>query len=505
MTYRSFKSPGIAATLALLAFTLPATEAAAAACSEGQTKACTTPDGGPGIMTCEWPGWGECMPTTWDPYWDPFGSVDEVSLNPSMTHVTVRGWTIDRSSFANPIQVRVTVDGQERAVQLANTYRPDVGAAYGGAGDFHGYFIQIPAEKWGHHTVCVEGINVGAGRNATIRCRSYTIEGKVTTEWGEDDVTRCVDDPVQAINTLPRSQGTDIGFYTSTSSEGLGYFFGDPHLQSIQRLAVGDGRHFIVSRSGSMAFYVVEMGSQNTEGQPFGGIGPEDRVVHRQWSNTVYDHAGGIQTLGTLVAVPYSGDIGAFIKFFDMSDPANPYNVIDMWDGLSQPWNHAGAVALARLANDRIAMIVGESDSDYLNFYVGDSGPWGWTHHYRWHESQLRTAIPGDTEFGNYQSLNFVTRCGDGALFLVGLHQNSWTGDDWVDLFRVEVTGSGSTRGAVLTKVAKRHLICDDQCNLDASGGTYVTPDGRLIVYGTEHSATGPKLNGVRSVTARQF
>ena len=30
------------------------------------------------------------------------------------------------------------------------------------------------------------------------------------------------------------------------------------------------------------------------------------------------------------------------------------------------------------------------------------------------------------------------------------------------------------------------------QCNLAAAGGTYVDPDGQLIVYGTEHRADGP-------------
>lgn len=495
MTDRSIQSPMFTAAFALLALTFSPADAAAAACKDGQTKSCVTADGCPGTMWCEWPGWGECLQSG-SCVVDPFGNLDVVQLSPGADQIRVAGWAIDQNSPTTPLSVRISVDGVARVQLSANGHRPDVGSAYPDAGSLHGFDTTLPAEAWGRHAVCVEAFNVGAGANAFLGCRYYTIQGKVSEEWGRPDVTRCVADPVGAINNLPRV-GNNIGFLTSTSSEGLGYMLLTPHLQSVQRLAYGDGRHLVVSRSGSLAFYVVEMAGQNTLGLPFGGLTQSDHVVHREPAPSLdFDHAGGIQTLGTLLAVPYSSDDEAFLRFYDLSTPASPVMLHEWEDPV---FSHAGAVALARLANDFVFMIVGEEDSEYLNFYIGTADPPDFVHLQRWRDRDAQTEI-GDDEFASYQSLNLVTRCGDGQMFLVGMDRDG-SGDDWVDLFRVNVTRDSAS----LTKVAKRNIVCSGQCNLDASGGTYVAPDGRLMVYATEHGASGPTLNGVRSVTARQF
>ena len=91
----------------------------------------------------------------------------------------------------------------------------------------------------------------------------------------------------------------------------------------------------------------------------------------------------------------------------------------------------------------------------------------------------------------------------------MGTDQNT-VGQDGVDLFRVEFrydpfTHSGPDARVVLTKVAKNHLSCGGDCNLDASGGVYVAPSGQLLLYGTEHEAGGNKVNGQFTVRAGQF
>ena len=85
--------------------------------------------------------------------------------------------------------------------------------------------------------------------------------------------------------------------------------------------------------------------------------------------------------------------------------------------GLGIEADEAGAVALARLRNNRILMAVGRAESNMLDFYVsGSDQPTGWSYRDTWWQSEPHTTLPdGDDEFGDYQGLSFVTRCGDGA------------------------------------------------------------------------------------------
>ncbi len=94
---------------------------------------------------------------------------------------------------------------------------------------------------------------------------------------------------------------------------------------------------------------------------------------------------------------------------------------------------------------------------------------------------------------------NLVTQC-DGSLFVVGAHntKRSGRGHDWVDWYSVTI-GPNNTVG--VAKIGKHHLYFDypegssgksRHCNLQAAGGTYVDPDGRLLFYSTEHDNDGP-------------
>lgn len=492
---------------------------ARAACEDGAVISCTTSDGCPGFKECDGLHWGICealVDCHAPPGYNPRGYLDVGSLDGSATNLSVIGWAFDQDTFQSPIQVRIRVDGHVRATVWANQSRPDVGAAFPGAGDYHGFSTLLPADSVGQHSLCVEAVNVAGGSDVTIGCKSYTIAGKVTTTWGLGDVTRCVQDPIQAISSLPTT-GQNFGFTTSASSEGLVYFPGSPHLQGVTRLAFGLGQHMVVSRNGSWAFYVVKIETQGFFGAPFDhDTWWGDRVVLRMDNDpdVGLDHAGGIQSLGTLLAVPnenhQTDDPGipledrTHVDFYDMTNPESPQHLgILGRDVLAS--TEAGAVAMARLTNNRILLAVGRTESNRLDFYVSEPGqPAGWQLWDTWLESELITALPdGDREFGDYQGLTMVTRCGDGAVFLVGTHMNGDIfGADWVDLFQVEPYAGG---GTLITKVARREVDCDGHCNLDAAGGAYVAPDGRLIVYGTEHAADGTAINGQRSVRARQF
>jgi hypothetical protein len=102
----------------------------------------------------------------------PFGSFD-LATSPSRGTVTVSGWAIDPDT-ANPIAVHVYAN-KIGAAFTANESRPDVAAAYRGYGDRHGYTGRITNLARGSYNVCVYAINVGAGANTLIRCRTVTV------------------------------------------------------------------------------------------------------------------------------------------------------------------------------------------------------------------------------------------------------------------------------------------------------------------------------------------
>ena len=110
-----------------------------------------------------------------------------------------------------------------------------------------------------------------------------------------------------------------------------------------------------------------------------------------------------------------------------------------------------------------------------------------------------RDFILDDLEFGNYQNINLIRQC-DGQLFFVGLHNNVnlggvlGGGEDWADLFKLDLLPVSQTGNpgvvahhTVITKIANRHMSCQDMCNFDAGAGMYVDTNGGLFIYGVEH------------------
>jgi hypothetical protein len=101
----------------------------------------------------------------------PIGSFD--SARPVIGGIDVGGWAIDPNTSAS-IPVHVYVDNVGHAI-TANGSRPDVGAAYPGYGNAHGYNARVPATP-GVHTVCAYGINsAGPGSNSSLGCKRVTV------------------------------------------------------------------------------------------------------------------------------------------------------------------------------------------------------------------------------------------------------------------------------------------------------------------------------------------
>jgi hypothetical protein len=104
------------------------------------------------------------------PSGSPFGSIDAISAGPGS--ISISGWAIDRDTSASiPVHVYVGASGQ---ALNADGWRPDVGVAFTGYGAAHGFAATLPAGG-GPVNVCAYAINVGAGSNTLLGCRSVTV------------------------------------------------------------------------------------------------------------------------------------------------------------------------------------------------------------------------------------------------------------------------------------------------------------------------------------------
>lgn len=106
---------------------------------------------------------------------NPFGSLDSASA--ALGSVNVSGWLID-PDVLSPVTLHAYVDGSWGGSYVADTLRADVGRAFPGYGDNHGYSFSIPTTKGGRQTVCLYGINIGSGTtNPLLGCRVVTAPG----------------------------------------------------------------------------------------------------------------------------------------------------------------------------------------------------------------------------------------------------------------------------------------------------------------------------------------
>ena len=110
------------------------------------------------------------------------GSVD--SAVEAAGGIRVRGWALDFDT-QSPVAVHVYVDGGIAGAGTASTFRPDVGAAYRGWGNNHGFDFTVPTGGGGAvKQVCVFGINAGAGSdNPVLGCRTV----RLSTPFGSFD------------------------------------------------------------------------------------------------------------------------------------------------------------------------------------------------------------------------------------------------------------------------------------------------------------------------------
>jgi|GEM_PF-2461142 len=92
---------------------------------------------------------------------------------------TVSGWAFDPNSPQQAIHVDVydrRPDGSRIGVRLpTGVARPDVARSYPGTGQNAGFSGSLQLAGVGRHSICVYSINVGAGANRLVNCRTVSL------------------------------------------------------------------------------------------------------------------------------------------------------------------------------------------------------------------------------------------------------------------------------------------------------------------------------------------
>lgn len=106
----------------------------------------------------------------------PIGVYDSSSLT-SGTSFNVAGWAFDQTNLAATVQVQVTWStpgGVSTTTVSANGSRPDVGAAYPGVGNAHGFTASIPWAGSGQYGACITALAIPGDRagNADLGCKT---------------------------------------------------------------------------------------------------------------------------------------------------------------------------------------------------------------------------------------------------------------------------------------------------------------------------------------------
>ena len=101
----------------------------------------------------------------------PKGFLDGLTVSGSI--VTAAGWAFDPDS-ADPVDVHLYAGATFLAAGRADGDRPDIAAAFPGAGAAHGFAMSVPVAA-GTHAICAYATNVPSGANPLLGCRTITV------------------------------------------------------------------------------------------------------------------------------------------------------------------------------------------------------------------------------------------------------------------------------------------------------------------------------------------
>ena len=297
----------------------------------------------------------------------------------------------------------------------------------------------------------------------------------------------------------------------------------DSHYQGIARTTGAGVPYLFVSgsvKSGDKkgVLLSVRMGSRGTDGerlrsnrlakdQDMGDTAPPSTDKVAAYREFNWDHPGGMQVCGDILAVPLEGanfdtTVEGRISFFDVSDPESP---VELATSITSTSHKMGVAGLTKLPDGHFLVVATWGDNKTVEFYRSSrtnilDPALKWKLHDTWKSDELVGVQDWPTGNTSHQMLNFVLQS-DGRLFMLGARNTSAatpviTGKDELYLYEVRGSEAGSSGIQIVQVKQARHLFCKNQetgfADFLAGIGTYVTPTGELIVYATEHYNKGP-------------
>jgi hypothetical protein len=244
------------------------------------------------------------------------------------------------------------------------------------------------------------------------------------------------------------------------------------HQQGMQKT---QGAGYIVTGSGDRAYFYVTNANHQILAKV---VTPTVTDSKRDF----YDHAGGCQLVDNILVFGCEqyddkGKGPSAVVFYDCSQIDAPQWLggLTVQRAARDNGNSAGAVALTQTGDGTWLLVVGNWNSDRLDFYecatnLTDPGatfkftqswpPAGVTHKVALSQSSSTV----DDVWGEYQNLNLFRQAGDNSLWLIGM----WSGSadsggltlpldepDWADLYRVDYS---SGNPPVLSKRSNMHF-----------------------------------------------
>jgi len=326
------------------------------------------------------------------------------------------------------------------------------------------------------------------------------------------------------------SQFFALNRHADTSGFYAGLFSGDTecwsdcgcisHYQGIVRGPGPGVPHLYISKNNDPEILIVRMGSRDTDGErlrsnrlapnftteftwpPFGD-GEVSTVRFDDLNAIGLSHAGSMQVIGKTLAVPIdchgwlldpcdkSLPIQGVLALLDLSNPEWPFRYY------SQVFPHTlGGTAIAKLPDDgRYLLLAAGGPGASLTAFISN--------HTDLHQPGLFFEYAGQwfsQYFGIYEgNFSIVKQC-DGQLYVIGTYNpgNCYNPFQRADLWKLNIKHDAGGIGSFsLDFVASIILSCGNPvagiaCDFQAAAGTYVSPSGELIIYGTVHQQGDP-------------
>ena len=373
-----------------------------------------------------------------------------------------------------------------------------------------------------------------------IKPSAFQLKGDTSCDWGDRNCNRCVINAPSQLDRIEKSyrQANRIRFdgYAYPSSGHLLHRIdgGDAdwgnyeHIQSIGRISgIGNNEYMVFTHSTESdkkningALAVVRIGaSQQSNGGPFGNIpygdganqNTSNRTVARAYAGN--NHPGGISVLGHYVYVAQwcqgHGDDYDWCKKPGGNIHTRGFSVYDVRnihrntninsnppihryykDVTGENWinkDSTASVAAVKLKGALYLVALSRTGGKEYGFYLSSSptGPF--------------VFLNSASNNHKGENANFVTECGTGDIYMFQIEALNNNSVDKVHLYKLHRTNGGINFQPIMT----RQFTCrggridgaGDWCHFDAGAGTYITPNGNLILYATDwHQSNGGNI-----------